>query len=350
MSVRLEEATDLKSFARHQTFPPRYGWFRKAFIAAAKNPSLFPVSKDNLTDVAVELGVGKNMVRSIAFWGEAAKLLTHAPLASGSENSTSKKLVPSNIGHVLFSDEGLDPFLENPGTLWVIHWLLICQKSKMPAWWIALNLFTPNKFERAALIDTVINEVNNCDALEKKPSSNSIHKDMNLFFYNYLPKPPTKAKFEDLYNCPLRELGLLDYSGKDKYRFISGIKRGLTPEILTYIIFDYISRLEHHSREIPLASLESEPGSPGRILKIDDDDIDKLITEYQEENSQNAEKFGVYTSSGVRQLRWETDTDPAELATISLQNHYGSTSDIAPIGGDHATKPYGLTVQEVLKI
>ena len=57
-------------FARHETFHPRYGWFRKAYSCTTADPTIF--SRD---DAPVRIGVGKNMVRSIRFWGLAAKLI-----------------------------------------------------------------------------------------------------------------------------------------------------------------------------------------------------------------------------------------------------------------------------------
>ena len=72
-SMRLVDAA-LPMFARHETFHPRYGWFRKAYWFAARNPSVFGRS-----DAPVIIGVGKNMVRSIRFWGLAAKLLVEDP-------------------------------------------------------------------------------------------------------------------------------------------------------------------------------------------------------------------------------------------------------------------------------
>ena len=47
-------------FARHETFHPRFGWLKKGFDAAQKNPGIFLQE-----DAPVRLGVGKNMVNSI---------------------------------------------------------------------------------------------------------------------------------------------------------------------------------------------------------------------------------------------------------------------------------------------
>ena len=53
------EAACEPTFARHETFHPCYGWFRKAVAGTAESGQIF-----TLDDATVRLGVGKNMVRS----------------------------------------------------------------------------------------------------------------------------------------------------------------------------------------------------------------------------------------------------------------------------------------------
>ena len=59
----LAEAAVERSFARHETFHPRYSWFRKANAEAAEDGSV--VSREN---APVQMGVGKNVV-----WGHWAQ-------------------------------------------------------------------------------------------------------------------------------------------------------------------------------------------------------------------------------------------------------------------------------------
>src|SRR5438046_2950320 len=126
---RLEEVATL-AFARHETFHPRYGWFRKGVKAAEQSPEVF--SKES---APVELGVGKNMVRAIRFWGRAAKVLADAA------NPRQPRLplsVPSQNGRALFDERtGLDPYLEQPGSLWLLHWWLLAPPCLVPVWWLA---------------------------------------------------------------------------------------------------------------------------------------------------------------------------------------------------------------------
>ena len=124
-------------FARHETFHPRYGWVKKAVDAAEADSDLF-----NRDDAVVNLGVGKNMVRSLRFWGLALKVLADVH----QDGERSHRSVPSAFGHVMFSDEGLDPYCELPGTLWLLHWSLLKPISSAPVWWLAFNEFSGVEF------------------------------------------------------------------------------------------------------------------------------------------------------------------------------------------------------------
>src|SRR5437867_5418764 len=58
----------------HETFPFRYTWLPKAVRCLTRNSDLFADEDQAM----VELGVGKNMVRSIRFWSQAAGVVGSA--------------------------------------------------------------------------------------------------------------------------------------------------------------------------------------------------------------------------------------------------------------------------------
>ena len=128
--MRLVEAAK-PVFARHETFHPRYGWFRKAYAQVAKDPRAFFGD-----DAPVRLGVGKNMVRAIRFWGLAAKLIEEDP---NSTNRRAPDLRTTELGDSLFGKGGWDEYMEDPGTLWLLHWLLLAPPCYLPVWWIAFQ-------------------------------------------------------------------------------------------------------------------------------------------------------------------------------------------------------------------
>jgi hypothetical protein len=97
-------------FSGHETFPIRYSWLPKA-IAMIGNPKA-----DFGDDAAamVDMGLGKNMVRALRFWVQAA----------GAEVSEGRYRITRFGNRLLSEDGGLDPFLEDARTLWLLHWKL----------------------------------------------------------------------------------------------------------------------------------------------------------------------------------------------------------------------------------
>src|SRR3989304_2015644 len=98
-------------FSGHETFPCRYSWLPKAYVALTADPRIF-VDEDG---AMISLGVGKNMARAIRFWAQAAGL---AELAADG----CYRITP--FGRAVFGEDGFDPFLEDVRTLWLIHWRL----------------------------------------------------------------------------------------------------------------------------------------------------------------------------------------------------------------------------------
>src|SRR5436309_10342574 len=110
------------SFSGHETFPFRYPWLKKGFDAVREDGEVF-VRDDAITT----LGVGKNMVRSIRHWCLAAGILE--------ENREGLSgLRPTALGTLLLADAGLDPYLDDPATLWVLHWQIASDRSRASTW------------------------------------------------------------------------------------------------------------------------------------------------------------------------------------------------------------------------
>src|ERR1035441_9345169 len=112
-------------FAGHETFPFRYGWLKKAVDAVNREAEIFTADR-----AIVDLGVGKNMVQSIRHWGLATQIL-------GTREDRSLAVTP--IGKSLL--EKWDPYLEDPASLWLIHWLLVTNCSRAGTWYIAFTRY-----------------------------------------------------------------------------------------------------------------------------------------------------------------------------------------------------------------
>lgn len=320
--MRLVDAAE-PAFARHETFHPRYGWFRKAYTVAAWDPHAF-----TRADAPVVLGVGKNMVRSIRFWGLAAKLIVEDP------QSTDRRApghVPTRIGHALFDQSGWDRYMEDPGTLWLLHWLLLAPPSRLPVWWLAFHEFHAVEFSDSDLGVAVGTQLESVGEWTN-PHPSSVKKDISALLRTYAP--PERSRrigIDDILDCPLRELNLIGRSvASGRYRFALGSKPGLPSAIVTYAVLDYVARTGSGGNTVTLSRLAHEPGAPGHAFKLTEAELLAAIEPVVE----STEGLALAAPTGASQLSWSNA--PADTAVTILNDYYGSRAmDVsAGHGGD----------------
>src|SRR5262245_28144183 len=121
------------AFSGHETFPFRYAWLKKGLDAAEEDAAVFR------RDAAmVTLGVGKNMVRSIRHWCLATGVLEEVV---GDNRRPSGCFRPTPLGKALFADDGWDPYLEDPATLWLLHWQVASNARRCTTWHWAFSYY-----------------------------------------------------------------------------------------------------------------------------------------------------------------------------------------------------------------
>ena len=308
--MRLVEAAK-PTFARHETFHPRYGWFRKAYAVTERDSQIF-----TRVDAPVLIGVGKNMVRAIRFWGLAAKLI---------EDRQGPGLTPTEFGHALFGESGWDPYMEDPGTLWLLHWQLLAPPSLLPVWWIIFNEFHPVEFTDEVLDHAVAVGLESVGEWAKQPHPSSVKKDVSALLRTYAPAERSKRSgnsIDDLLDCPLRELGLIRRSqATGSYRFVLGAKPTLPPEIVTYAVLDYLDRTDTGGNTATLSRLAHEPGAPGHAFKLAEADLFAAL----QQTATTTNALELASPTGAPQLSWSSD--PAAVANEVLSSYYDITPD-----------------------
>ncbi len=294
-------------FARHETFHPRYGWLKKGFEAASLDPEVF--TKEN---APVILGVGKNMVKAIKYWCYAFKILEEYELYG----TRSKSYKPTAFGDSLLNNEGWDPFLEDPASLWLLHWNLLKPPCQATAWFYTFNKFYQNIFTPDDLLDALDSEIEQ-HSLTAKPNKSSINKDVNCLLRMYVSSNNKKTT-EDSIDCPFTELQLLtNYKEGNHFSFNVGSKINLPSHIITATCLDYISSIGHTSKTVLLSRLCYEIGSPGQVFKLSEENIYNAIEEVAEEEK----NINLSETAGLVQL--VISKSPNELSE-NLLNHYYS--------------------------
>ena len=314
--MRLVEAAK-PVFARHETFHPRYGWFRKAYAFVGDDARIFMRK-----DAPVRMGVGKNMVRAIRFWGTAAKLIAESPDARPGRSAS---MVRTGLGDRLFGDDGWDPYMEEPATLWLLHWLLLASPCWLPVWWVAFNEFHAVEFDVGDLESVILTQLQ-VAAEWKTPHRSSIRKDVRALLRTYTPADGSaRMGIDDILNCPFRELGLIGRSKPtDRYRFTTGAKPTLPAAVVGFAAIDYVARMHPGSRTVTLSHLAQASGGPGRVFKLLEGDLREALVSVAAKSA----TINLVTVAGATQLSWSGD--PAETAVAILDDYYSRSSRRPP--------------------
>ncbi len=231
----------------------------------------------------MHLGVGRNMVGSIRYWLKAFNVLDEK-----------EALTP--LALKIFDDNGWDPYLEDEGTLWLLHYLLVNSKSRASAYHLLFGdlrrtkqEFTKNHFKNLAL--------------EKDPNANTntLEKDFSVFARTYLSKP-SKDK-EESFSGLLSELGLLrDLNRKDElgnpfFRIENNRQNQIPAEIVLYCIMQ-----EHpDSKSVSFESLFENPESIGSAMAFTKEGLEIKL----EEISALRKDIVYKNDAGVKELQFK---------------------------------------------
>jgi hypothetical protein len=253
-------------FSGHDTFPCRYAWLPKAVQNLRRNNNLFADEDDAM----VQLGVGKNMVRAIRFWADAADVAV-------ANQSPATGLRPSEFGEDILGPSGHDEYLEDIKTLWLLHWKISSNvQEPLFAWDRLLNFWHRPDFTRSEVISVFTEEANrNGKAL----SPVTLETHFTTFLHTYVPTRGKKGEVvEDNLDCPLTELDLIIEVGdranaesnrrESIYAFRVEDKPEITAELFAYCVNDFWEKGHPNEQTLPFREISVGHGSPGQIFKL----------------------------------------------------------------------------------
>ena len=251
------------SFAGHETFPLRYTWLSKAVQHVERDASIF---QDD--DAMVRLGVGRNMTRAIRHWGFACGVLEEAPDVP---NNRGRVLQPTSLGRALFSKDGWDPYLEDPATLWLLHFELASSPENATTWYLAFNHFPSPEFTKNELVAWLSKLAQERRWARISPAS--LRRDVDVFLRTYVPSRASRTvPLEDTLDSPFVELDLIrELSTKGSYLLQRGDPATLPNSIFAYGLVHFLRRMGSTSTAVPLHAIAFAPGSPGRVFALTED-------------------------------------------------------------------------------
>lgn len=205
-------------YSGHESFSCKTLWLKKGYDFINSKYSF------NAPDAVVRLGVGKNMVSSIRYWMKAFGL------------TKSDELRP--IANYIFDSKyGKDPFVEDLGTLWLLHYLLVCTGEATLYNILFTQLQRERKiFDRQHLLNFV-KRVMIEDGKQTQFNENTVKKDIGTLLLNYVL--PQKSNALDDYNSLLIDLDIIRVEADGKsYAFNVNGKRQLPLHIFLFAILN----------------------------------------------------------------------------------------------------------------
>lgn len=242
-------------FRGHETFFIRKGWLYKGMSNVVKEPGVFQGAAGNPMDV---LGIGANMVKALRYWLTASKLTSEPKV--GKKNQTL-----TTLGEIIYKN---DPYMEEIGTLWLVHYMIANNEDEATAWYIFFNGFDKNEFSVDDFHSSIVKYIRMHEGINV-PSDRAIEDDFNCIVNTYVPRArlnPAKVHPESNIDCPLGELGLIDVIDKRKGLFKkTSPKADMIPSLI--LLAAILSNAE--SNEIRITSLQKEKGSVGKVFNMD---------------------------------------------------------------------------------
>ncbi len=273
--------TDKYTFSGHESFPCKSLWLKKGYD--------FEYNGGDFNDprAVVQLGVGKNMVGSIRFWLKAFGL---------NRNSQT-----SWIADFLFGAQGKDPYMEDAGTLWLLHYLLVATSVATIYQWFFTDFQRKKKqFKKQDVISYVKAKMLGAGRLAQF-NENTIRKDVNVLLQNYCASKD--AKNNEIYSSLLMDLNLLTTSGKDEYTFNEEGRATMMPDIFFFTVL-------MEKGAYAAVGFDDILKRIGLIYCMTDLDVINCLKDI-------AEKYAdcvVYSDiAGVRQLLFTKEVEPKEI-------------------------------------
>ena len=210
----------------------------------------------------VELGIGRNMVRSIRFWA----------IAFGIYDTTNGSPQRSEFADWLLDrDTGADPYLEDIESLWLLHWRLTATADL--AAWNLIFFETPEvEIYRRFFIERLQRRA---AMLEKRVKASTIKQHAEIFLNTYVLKSHANdGAAEEGLGCPLQELGLMRYVTGQGTDTLIQLRRGpwahLSPVAFLRILSDYWWLRSPRETTVSLRALLLDYASPGVVLRLDE--------------------------------------------------------------------------------
>lgn len=252
-------------FSGHETFACRFAWLPKAVRLILEDPGA--LSDDDTA--MLELGLGKNMVRSLRFWLDAFDVA----------GPTGGNWALKPFGDAVFGAKGADPYIERAETQWLLHWRLATARTHpLFAWRHVFYRRMRPDYTRFELLAEMRSEG------EKEGYEHSdvtLLQHIDVLLHSYVGGGAS-ASPEDALDGPLVDLRLIRAEGRRrgaglKPESIYSLRRTTVAEVgaavIDYAIEDFWHRRRQGEGIVTFRDLAYAEGSPGATFRLGDDEL-----------------------------------------------------------------------------
>lgn len=237
-------------FKGHESFYIRRGWLYKGLKHVRKREDIF-LAKDAME----ELGLGSNMVKSLRYWLQATGLTKE--ISEGGRRI--QRLTP--LGNLVWKH---DPYMEEMGTLWLLHLELASNRDLATSWYEFFNEFSMQEFQKEDFVRFLQGKA--------EAAESSLSSDFDCLMSTYIPRSLLKGKVDPESNmeCPMGNLQLIGCaSAKEKIYRRQPINGSSVPEciFMSGLLKEPEGRTEISLQEI-LSGRQDKPGI-GRMFQLD---------------------------------------------------------------------------------
>jgi len=275
------------TFSGHESFACKALWLKKGYDFIQTGHDF------NAPEAVVQLGVGKNMVSAIRYWMRCFGL-------------TRKEKI-TFLADYLFDDSiGKDRFVEDLGTLWLLHFHLVYEEEATLYNWFFTRFQRERKeFERSHVVGFVHRQMVEEDKISAYNEA-TVKKDVAVLLQNYVL--PQRAKALDDYSSLLIDLNLIRTSDGKNYQFNVEGKRPIPWQVFLYAVLVQ----KGGDQSVGYDTLQET----GRIFCMTDMELIDMCRTIEEKCKEHVRYSDI---AGIRQLQFLNNMSEKEL----LDEYYG---------------------------
>lgn len=148
---------------------------------------------------------------------------------------------PSTFGSFLLGRRGVDPYLEDPATLWLLHWQLASRRDGPTTWYWAFSAFSEVEFTKEKLLSGLKEFVHRSNW--ERVADSSLSRDIDCFIRTYVSSRAGKRLvLEETLDCPFAELGLISELDSRTYAFNRGDHPNLPDAVVVFALLDFLGQ------------------------------------------------------------------------------------------------------------